>query len=351
MKKSLLIDCRFLGKSGVGRYLEELLRACDLKDFQVTFLGSSKLINKYLDYSEEVLEFKYQPFSISEQYGFLKIKKKYDIFWTPHFNIPFLKSLSHSNIVTLHDATPLLSSSGFPLKIYFVIALLVIMLRNYKVVFDTKYIQNKFSILNKNKSIVIYLAPKKIFSPLGLALFKTEPQLKKYALCVGNLKAHKNIELVINFWNLGKDCTRELMLIIVGSSDLRTSSSENLMQSANNNSNIQFLGHVEDSKLVELYRNACFFIMPSISEGFGLPVIEAQACETLVLCSNATCLPEVGGAGCIYFNPDSYEELEKSILQACNMQYADQVRRIGLMNAQIYSWSNSAQQLKNFLLS
>jgi len=63
---------------------------------------------------------------------------------------------------------------------------------------------------------------------------------------------------------------------------------------------IRFLGRLATAELVGYYAKCDFFFYPSLCEGFGLPVLEAQYCNAPVLCSNATALPEAGGQAAVY---------------------------------------------------
>jgi len=75
---------------------------------------------------------------------------------------------------------------------------------------------------------------------------------------------------------------------------------------------------VSEQELDNLYRNASLFVFPSLSEGFGLPPLEAMARGVPVVSSNATCLPEILGDAAIYFNPldidDMAEKIKKALL-------------------------------------
>ncbi|BBY17240.1 glycosyltransferase family 4 protein [Mycolicibacterium litorale] len=102
-------------------------------------------------------------------------------------------------------------------------------------------------------------------------------------------------------------------------------------------------GRLTDAELVWLYRNSRALVFPSKYEGFGLPVLEAQVLGCPVISSSAASLPEVGGRGALYFDPDDsrdllarIEEFERDAGLA-----ADLIER-GRLNAERYSWERSA---------
>ncbi|MFS0897878.1 glycosyltransferase family 4 protein [Mycolicibacterium litorale] len=102
-------------------------------------------------------------------------------------------------------------------------------------------------------------------------------------------------------------------------------------------------GRLTDAELVWLYRNSRALVFPSKYEGFGLPVLEAQLLGCPVICSTAASLPEVGGHGALYFDPDDDRELLARIdeLEADARLAAALVDR-GHRNAKRYSWERSA---------
>src|SRR5207248_2203844 len=74
-----------------------------------------------------------------------------------------------------------------------------------------------------------------------------------------------------------------------------------------------FLGKVDNSTLHQWYKAAEVFVMPSLSEGFGFPALEALYCGTLVAAARATCLPEVLGDAALFFDPLDVEDIAQTI--------------------------------------
>ena len=79
---------------------------------------------------------------------------------------------------------------------------------------------------------------------------------------------------------------------------------------------VEFLGYVSDQEMRSLYRGANVLLMPSLSEGFGIPVLEAMAIGTPVAASRAASLPEVGGEAALYFDPTSAEHMSEILHQS-----------------------------------
>jgi len=105
-------------------------------------------------------------------------------------------------------------------------------------------------------------------------------------------------------------------------------------------------GYIDDADLPLMYLLSELFLFPSLSEGFGMPVIEAMACGTPVVSSNASCLPEIAGNAAMLANPLKADEMAAALL---TMSQDDNLRRrkieAGLRNARRFSWGQTAQDI------
>jgi len=115
-------------------------------------------------------------------------------------------------------------------------------------------------------------------------------------------------------------------------------------------SRVRLLHYVPDSDLPGLYAGAVAAVLPSLYEGFCLPVLEAMACGTPVITASGSCLPEITGGAALLV--DAHES--RSIASAMRMLVddrglADELRARGLVRAQEFSWDTSAQQLQSIL--
>ena len=105
-------------------------------------------------------------------------------------------------------------------------------------------------------------------------------------------------------------------------------------------------GYIDDADLPLIYRASSIFLFPSLSEGFGMPVIEAMACGTPVVSSNASCLPEIAGNAAMLANPLKTDELASALV---TLSENDAMRRqktdAGLRNAKRFSWRSTAESV------
>ncbi|MEZ4709949.1 MAG: glycosyltransferase family 1 protein [Caldilineaceae bacterium] len=105
-------------------------------------------------------------------------------------------------------------------------------------------------------------------------------------------------------------------------------------------------GFIDDADLPALYRAAEFFAFPSLYEGFGIPILEAQACGAPVLTADNSCLPEAAGTAAVYVQAESVESIAHGILQlAHDPTLRQRLRTDGLANAAQFTWERSARQL------
>lgn len=98
---------------------------------------------------------------------------------------------------------------------------------------------------------------------------------------------------------------------------------------------VRVLSHVEPEDLRALYSSATALLFPSLQEGFGWPIIEAQACGCPVFASDRPPMTEVGGEGAVYFDPENHEQAANMILD--NLPHASRMRDAGFANIRRFS--------------
>lgn len=174
--------------------------------------------------------------------------------------------------------------------------------------------------IRKNNILVTYNAVSSSFRVLNNEELDIE-ELKKeygintdiYILSVGNLQPRKNLVRLIKAFKNIRMKNSDVQLVIVGNPAWRYNDILAEAISDVEDDSIIFTGYVSDRNLIRLYNAATCFVYPSYYEGFGIPPIEAMACETPVALSNATSLPEVAGCAAIYFDPFKEEEIERAV--------------------------------------
>jgi len=176
-----------------------------------------------------------------------------------------------------------------------------------------------------------------VFHPSASRSMRDLP--KRYILFVGSLEPRKNLPALIHAWN---QITREfpdVALVLAG----EAGNVFRAVKLPQGKANLFFTGHV-DAELPALYANAELFVLPSLDEGFGLPVLEAMACGAPVIVSNGGALPEVaGGAGLIFdlSQPDTLAQSMQECLTNKNLRTA--LINKGLARVKQFSWQRTAE--------
>jgi glycosyltransferase involved in cell wall biosynthesis len=133
---------------------------------------------------------------------------------------------------------------------------------------------------------------------------------EKFILNVGTIERRKNLLSVIKGMLLENI---DLPLVVVGKPTKYKQQIERLIENSTPAIQVIFLTGIPDSELAVIYQLAELMVYPSLFEGFGLPVAEAQASGCPVITSNLSSLPEAGGDAALYVNPESPEEIGQAI--------------------------------------
>jgi glycosyltransferase involved in cell wall biosynthesis len=165
-----------------------------------------------------------------------------------------------------------------------------------------------------------------------------------FILYVGNAYPHKNLDLVIEAMRGLVRQHHDLRLVLAGPDDECSALLRAKVGASPLNDHIVFVGRVSDPQLTWLYRHGTLFVMPSLSEGFGLTGLEAMAYGLPVVAARASCLPEIYGDAAAYFEPSDPVDLQKALSGLLD----DQDHRQRLVNAGAertagYSWRSVAQ--------
>ena len=155
-------------------------------------------------------------------------------------------------------------------------------------------------------------------------------------LTVAAKRPHKNLDRLLDAVSRLKI---DALLVVPG---FATSFEPGLKQRAGER--VRFLGWVDDQTLDGLYRAATCFVLPSLAEGFGLPVLEAMVRGTPVCCSDTSALPEVAGNAALYFDPLDPASIARTIERCFNdTEVRERLRAAGLERARLFTWSRTAE--------
>jgi glycosyltransferase involved in cell wall biosynthesis len=180
------------------------------------------------------------------------------------------------------------------------------------------------------------------------AAFTERPGLglpERYILSVSTLKPIKNIATLLKAFALLRERDDAgVELVLVGREELR--SLRRLAEDLGIVEHVHFAGYVPEDELPLYFRAAAVFVLPSHYEGFGLPALEAQACDCPVVCSRTPALVEVAGEAALFFDPGSATELAGALATLLrDAELADRLRAAGRSNLERFCWTSSAAGL------
>ncbi len=191
---------------------------------------------------------------------------------------------------------------------------------------------------------VIPLAAEEQFRPQDqrtiLSLREKYSLPQRFVLYVGSNKPHKNLPGLVQAWS---QVHTDALLVIAGAWDSRYPQARIEAVQRQQETRIRWLGPVPEADLPALYAAATGFVFPSLYEGFGLPPLEALACGTPVVCSNAASLPEVVGDAallCDARTPAALAEALQRLLDDGALRAS--LRERGLEQARRFSWTRTA---------
>jgi glycosyltransferase involved in cell wall biosynthesis len=170
----------------------------------------------------------------------------------------------------------------------------------------------------------------------------------RYMAAVGTLEPRKNLALAVDVLRILKQNGGfDGPLLVAGGCGWRNSKLfERIRLLGLTERDIRFLGYLPDEDLPLLYAGAQVFLFPSLYEGFGLPPLEAMACGTPVIASNAKCMPEVLGDAAVLEPANSAEKFAAAVTRVLSDESLRQSLRVaGIEQARKFRWEKSVEQL------
>lgn len=182
-----------------------------------------------------------------------------------------------------------------------------------------------------------------------------------YILFVGTLQPRKNIARLIEAFSkikgpvsgsLSTPLPSDLQLVIVGKKGWLYEDILAAPEKYGVSDRVKFLDFVPTEDLPSLYQNALCYVLPSLYEGFGLPVLEAMKYGCPVITSNVSSLPEAGGDAALYVDPQSAEDIAGKIQQVVgDEKLREHMRKKGFEHIKEFSWEKTAKETLDVLQS
>ncbi|WP_223564029.1 glycosyltransferase family 4 protein [Pantoea agglomerans] len=361
-------DCIKYPLTGIGRYAFELAKQLQERDnVALTFLHGTKTRDSLLAASESAKSVQTLKRNlkkskvVSEIYRLtfpvmkMVALRNYNnhIFHSPNYYLP--PRVNHC-VATFHDLSvfhwPQFHPAG---RVHLMQKeLRSTVLRASMLITDSHYTKNElkdFFGIEDNKIAVAPLACNEQFRPRDetdtkCILEKYNLKWRSFFLYTGTIEPRKNIlTLLLAYDRLPAKEKTVFPLVISGYKGWGNEQLFKLFDKGEREGWLKYLGFVPGKDLPFLFSAATSFVFPSIYEGFGLPVLEAMASGTPVICSNATSLPEVAGEAALMHEPQDVHTLTNYMQMM--IENADEKRRMidtGLARAREFSWSLCADK-------
>jgi glycosyltransferase involved in cell wall biosynthesis len=351
----IVIDAREL-RTSTGRYVERLLyylqKEDTANDYVVllspqdfdTWEPSAKNFTKVVC--------KYKEFTFGEQLGYawMLYKLKADLVHFAMIQQPLL--YFKRSVSTFHDLTTVrFRNPNKPAWVFWAklppywLVIQIAARKNKLLITPTRYVKKdivRFTRIKADKVVTTYEAADEFKEP---AKPVTALVGKDFIMYIGRPQPHKNLGRLIKAFGALKKKHPNLKLVLVGKKDPVHDMHLETAKQLGVAKDVIFTGFVSDGELRWMFQQCQAYIFPSLSEGFGLPALEAMVHGAPVVSSNATCLPEVYGDAAAYFDPKSLLDMTKKIDEVIsNTELRSKLVAKGYRQAKKYSWKKMTDE-------
>lgn len=357
------IDARFFGpqQTGIGRYVERLishLQRIDHRNDYIVFLrrdGFDAWQPTNPRWRKVLADVHWYTVAEQRQLPGIFSRAKLDILHVPHFNVPVL--YRGRFVVTIHDLIldqfPTERASTLEPLIFWAkfsaykLVVLNAVRRATRVITVSEHsrteLRRRFR-LPANRVLVTYESVDPLPAPVDHNVLARRGVRPPYLLYVGNSYPHKNLERLVRAWQRLQARRPGGQLVLAGHRDFFSRRLETMVNTEGI-PNVFWYGFASEAELTRLYRSATAYVFPSLSEGFGLPGLEAWEADLPVYAARASCLPEVFGQAASYFDPYDLNDIQASLERAMyDTVEHERLRQAGRDRLKQFSWARMAEE-------
>ncbi len=332
--------------TGIGNYTHNLIKHILLMDKTNQYTLYYKYRIKKKDFLPYTISSKYyEPFL--NRFSFNKI----DIFHDPA--VKYTRIGKSKCVVTIHDIVTALEedyTSAHFKKTQKPKLLKSIMYADH-IISVSKFTKNelmqKFNISEGKISVVYHGIDTHIFNSemKRKEIFVKYKLPEKFLLFVGNIEKRKNLQGIIDAFEKWSMAQPDMGLVLIGQNGYQGETIKNYIFQSKVKEKIRAIQYILNDELPVFYQNALALLFPSFYEGFGLPILEAMACDCPVITSNTTSMPEVGGDAVLYVDPFSKESILKQILLLIqDPSLRNELIQKGREQVKKFTWEKTAQE-------
>ena len=359
----IAIDIRKLHDFGIGTYIRNLLRQLAKLDSGSEYVllcqERDGALAAALGRNFRAVTDNSPTYSLREQMSIpLALRRERpDVFHAPHYVLPVLSGAR--SVVTIHDCIHLMFPEYLPNRAAYAYAQASIWAATHKasriltVSESSKRDILRFFDVPADRITVIYNAIDDRFreQPPESEVVRVRERYQlhgSFVLYAGNVKPHKNLERLIEAFDLVRQSgLDDLKLVVIGDQVSKYAELRRAVHRHNLHKYVRFLGYMPDETLAILYRLTSVFVFPSLYEGFGLPPLEAMASGAPVVTSNVSSLPEVAGDAAMLVDPYEPKSIADGIRRVLTEpELRDELRARGLRRAAEFSWEQSTRRVR-----
>lgn len=279
-----------------------------------------------------------------------------EVFWGPAHRLPEMQALKIPKIVTIHDLTWRYAPTSMRWRGWAADRFLMprAVRAADRIVADSAATANGVATAFPEASgrlEIVYpgFSARQIAGTASPAARFSSP----YILFVGTLEPRKNLSRLLRAYaGLPEQIRNRLPLVLAGGAGWGFGDPARQARKLGISGSVHLTGYVSDAELSALYSNARFLVMPSLYEGFGLPIIEAHARGVPVLTSNTASMPEVAGDAAVLVDPLSIQAIRAGLERlACDETEYARLKAHARANAARFDWAKSAATLEQVFIS
>lgn len=350
--------------TGIGTYTKNLISEminideCNL----FTLIWTGKIDKSFLKNNTELIlcSGKHGSFFEKEYIPNLIKNNDLELYHIPQNGIGYPFDYNINTVVTIHDLIPYIMpetvGSGYLKRFLKDMPKIIENSKSILTVseYSKKDILKFFKGYPEDKIFVTPLSANNEFTPMDKIKCRELIQNKfnfkdPYILYIGGFSARKNVKGLINaFFKIKNNLSKKYKLVLGGSLKDEGINLKNYCDTLNLSEDVIFTGFLENSDLPILYNGAEIFVYPSYYEGFGLPPLEAMKCNTPVITSNTTSIPEVTKDSAILIDPLIEDELSQSMFNLLeNHDLRNNLIKKGYKRSLQFSWRQTAMKTLN----
>jgi len=295
-------------------------------------------------------------FSVQQQWRLRSLARRHrlDLYHSPYYLMPY--AMPCPVVVTIHDLIPEFYPHALPANRPAALFRLLVGLaarRAAMILVDSEATRVDISRCGIAPASRVGVVPLGVSETFARRSADRQDEVRSrygldrpYLLYVGINKPHKNLVRLVRAWaSMPVEARQHHYLVIAGPKDARHGSLSRCIEDLGLGDTVRLVGRIAEEHLPSLYAGAVAFAFPSLYEGFGLPVLEAMACGTPVVCSSTPSVAEVAGDAALLFDPEHVSSIRDALLRVLTEpDVRVRLRQAGRTRAAHFSWECTASQ-------